>query len=274
MLRNLGVFKYKGSEEDKLKSTAIEYLDEVIRTQLSKNDIIDKNTSVLAEKVKAAIKKENLEFNHEFLSLAKAAALLDDPVSHYPVLAVLFKMGIKYTQEDIDWTRTSRLCYTAEIMQKYYDENIALKKMHLINKKGTNMKKILLMLLICGMNSIYAHELKSFGDIYKSIQAGKNIRMIINFDNCSPKPPVANILVYTAPTAIMVRKNYLQFSNSPLTTNNPHYLKIPVLENCTYKISENNEVNIVTRVITLPAYAINEEMSSICKLGVAVRVFN
>ncbi len=136
------------------------------------------------------------------------------------------------------------------------------------------MKKLLCILLAGAMSATYAIELKSFNEIYNSIQAGKNIRMVINFDHCSPIPPIANIHVYTAPTAIMMRKNYLQFANSPLTTNNPQFPKIPVLENCTYKIADNNEVNIVTRVITLPDYAIANEVSSVCQLGKAVKVFN
>ena len=124
------------------------------------------------------------------------------------------------------------------------------------------------------MAPTFAGELKSFNEIYNSIQAGNNIRMIINFDLCSPIPPIANIHVYTAPTAIMMRKNYLQFSNSPLTTNNPHFPKKPVLENSTYKMTDNNEVNIVTRVITLPDYAVVNEVNSVCQLGTAVKIFN
>lgn len=130
------------------------------------------------------------------------------------------------------------------------------------------------MLLACGITLAYANELKSFSEIYNSIQAGKNIRMIINFDSCSPKLPIANINVYTAPTAILMRKNYLQFANSPLTTNNPKFPQKPVLENVTYKITDNNEVSIITKVIMLPDYTIANETSSICTLGTAVKVFN
>ena len=137
------------------------------------------------------------------------------------------------------------------------------------------MKKILSILTLGMLTSCaYADELKSFHEIYNSLQAGKNIKLLINFDHCTPTPPVSNIQVYTTPTAVMMRKNYLQFSNTPLTTNNPMFPKTPILENCTYKITDNNQITITTRVIKLPDYAVMNETTSVCSLGTSVKVYN
>jgi len=136
------------------------------------------------------------------------------------------------------------------------------------------LRKLLAIMFACSITSLHANELKSFGEIYNSLRDGKNISMIINFDNCNPKPPVANIVVYTTPTAVMLRKTYLQFSNSPLTTNNPSFPQKPVLENVTYKINNTDNVDIVVRIITLPDYTIVKETNSACPLNTAIRVFN
>jgi len=136
------------------------------------------------------------------------------------------------------------------------------------------MKKLLGILCVFCITPVFAHQLKSFTEIYKSIKSGHNIRMVIDFDECVPRPKIANVIVYTAPTAVMMRKEYLQFANSPLTTNNPQFPKKPVLENCTYKITDNNEVNVMIRLIALPDYSVVSESNLTCSLGGAVKVFN
>ena len=136
------------------------------------------------------------------------------------------------------------------------------------------MKKLLLILLASSVTSVYASELKSFDEIYNSLQEGNNIRMVINFDKCSPPPHVDNMLIYTTPTAVMMRKDYLQFANSPLTTNNPDYPKQPILQNVTYKMTNANEMTIVTRMFKLPDYNLVYEANSVCELGTGVRIFN
>ena len=119
-----------------------------------------------------------------------------------------------------------------------------------------------------------AKELHSFRDVYDSLSKGKNIKLVINFDECDPKPPVTNILVYTKPTAVMLRQNYLQFSNSPITTNNPMYPGKAILENSTYKLTNDDKLNVVVKTITLPDYIVMNQLTSICPLNTAVKIYN
>jgi hypothetical protein len=136
------------------------------------------------------------------------------------------------------------------------------------------MKKRLALLLIVASVPSYAKELPSFSDIYDNISSGKNIKLVINFDACEPKLPVGSIFVDTKPTAVMLRQNYLQFSNSPLTTNNPAYPEKPILENVTYKLTNDDKLHVVVKFITLPDYTIVSQSSSVCALNTAVKVYN
>ncbi|MFN8769331.1 MAG: VirK family protein [Neisseriaceae bacterium] len=87
------------------------------------------------------------------------------------------------------------------------------------------MKKILIGLLFISVTlNSFSKELDSFKDISDSIKDGKNIKLVINLDSCTPTPPVSNLVVYTEARAIMLQPKYLQFANTPLTTNNPNFL--------------------------------------------------
>ena len=136
------------------------------------------------------------------------------------------------------------------------------------------MKKLFCLLLASGMTCVYAEKLKSFNEIYNSLQNGKNIRLLINLDSCLPKPEFPNIVIYTTPAAIIIQKDHLQFANSHLTTNNPEFQKKLIIENVTYRITNNDEVNITTRIISLPDYALAKESTLTCSLKTAVKVFN
>jgi hypothetical protein len=136
------------------------------------------------------------------------------------------------------------------------------------------MKPLFVLLFTFSMVAVQAGELKSFDEILHNVEKGKKIRAVINFDECSPTPPVANIRIFTAPVAIMMRKDYLQFSNSPLTTNNPKFSGEAVIENCTYKIMNTNEVKIVSRTLKLPDYKVVSEMTSVCPLSSGIKFFN
>ena len=136
------------------------------------------------------------------------------------------------------------------------------------------MNKILAMLLILVSVQPFAKELQSFSDVYNSVSSGENIKLIINFDACDPKPPVGNIFVSTKPTAVMLRQSYLQFSNSPITTNNPAYPERPILENVTYKLTNADKLQVVIKLITLPDYIVVNQSSLVCPLNTAVKVYN
>jgi hypothetical protein len=136
------------------------------------------------------------------------------------------------------------------------------------------MNKMLTMLLILVSVQSFSKELQSFSNIYDSVISGKNIKLVINFDACDPKPSVSNIFVYTKPTAMMLRQSYLQFSNSPVTTNNPAYPEKPILENVTYKLTNAGKLHVIVKLITLPDYIVVSQSSSVCPLNSAVKVYN
>jgi hypothetical protein len=136
------------------------------------------------------------------------------------------------------------------------------------------MSKMLAMLLIFSSTQLFANELHSFSDIYESLSNGNNIKLVINFDACDPRPPVNSVLVYTKPSTVLLRQSYLQFSNSPMTTNNPAYPEKPILENVTYKLTNADMLHVIVKLITLPDYNIVSKSSSVCALNTAVKVFN
>lgn len=135
------------------------------------------------------------------------------------------------------------------------------------------MNKLLSGLVLATLiSSANAGELKTFPEVYNSLQAGKNIKLVLNFAQCNP--PISDIQVFTKPTAVMMRKTYLQFANTPLTTNNPMFPNKPVLENCTYKLTDEDKITITTRIIKLPDYSVLDEHVSTCGLGSGVRIYN
>lgn len=136
------------------------------------------------------------------------------------------------------------------------------------------MNKMLVMLLIVLSVPSFAKELPSFNAIYDSISHGKPIQLVIHFDACDPKPPIDNIVVYTQPTAVMLRQHYLQFSNSPMTTNHPAYPDKPILENVTYRLTNADTLHVMVKLITLPDYQVVSQSNSICPLRMAVKVYN
>lgn len=142
------------------------------------------------------------------------------------------------------------------------------------NTEVFRMKKLLITLLMLLPIQSFAKELQSFREIYDSISNGKNIKLVIDFDACDPKPPVTHIQVFTKPAAVMLRQSYLQFANSPITRNDPAYPKKPVMRNVTYKLTNDGKLNIMTTLMTLPDYTVVKETSSVCPLNLAVKVYN
>ena len=116
-------------------------------------------------------------------------------------------------------------------------------------------------------------ELSTFKEVCSHLKNGEDIRLVIDFDDCPIQSARAILCVYTEAHAVMLRPNYLQFSNSPLTTNHPLYPKTPVLENATYKISDSGEVSITMRLITLPDYQVINEWVVLRRLGASARVY-
>jgi len=128
-------------------------------------------------------------------------------------------------------------------------------------------------LIILGISALaHGKELNTFSEISNALMDGKGIRMVVQPDNSSN--PEKNVLsFFTEARAVMLRSTYLQFANTHLTTNHPGFERIPLLENVTYRISNEGEVRIMIRIITLPDYQIKDEHSIIYILGCSAKIY-
>jgi hypothetical protein len=135
-----------------------------------------------------------------------------------------------------------------------------------------NMYKSLLLFLTL-MIPLLGRELCSFEEIYNHLKEGGDIRLVIDFDDCPMQSGKSNLSVYTEAHSVMLRPAFLQFANTPLTTNHPAFPKVPVLENVTYRITNKGEVTITMRLITLPDYQVKLEHVTEKYLGDSVRVY-
>jgi VirK protein len=126
----------------------------------------------------------------------------------------------------------------------------------------------LCILAIMGI-SILAHEkeLTAYSEIASALKEGHPIRMVVQFGDELPT-------FYTEANAVMLRPAYLQFANTHLTTNHPGFENSPVLENVTYRITDEGEVRILTRVLSLPEYQILKEHTLVCSLGDSAKIYS
>ncbi len=116
--------------------------------------------------------------------------------------------------------------------------------------------------------SLLAHgkELTAYSEIASALTNGNPIRMVVQFGESFPT-------FFTEANAVMLRSAYLQFANTHLTTNHPGFEKMAVLENVTYRITDEGEVRITTRILGLPEYQILKEHTLDCRLGEAAKIF-
>lgn len=133
------------------------------------------------------------------------------------------------------------------------------------------MKRWLFMVLLFVLDPVYAEELKSFQEIYDSVKQGKNIKFVINFENCIMKSPISNLTIFISPRAIMLRQNYLKFSHSPMTLNNPNFPDQPIIENVSYKLTSES-LNMTIKFLSLPNYTVVGETNAVCPLNKSVKV--
>lgn len=98
---------------------------------------------------------------------------------------------------------------------------------------------------------------------------GQNIKLVINFGGCDPSSSTGQRIVGTEGTAVTLQPSYLGFVNSTLITNNPKFTDTAVLENTTYRIDDNNDVLITTKIITPSNYQIQtlQTYAIRCKLN-------
>lgn len=134
------------------------------------------------------------------------------------------------------------------------------------------MKKIFFAL--CSLSTYsYATELTSYNEIFQKVSQGQEIRLIINLEACNLKH-MADMLVSTIPQSMMIRSKYIQFSNSPMTTNHPGFVGKPVLENVTYRLRNSGDLDITMRSFALPDYAFIDESKVTCAQKSGFRVFS
>lgn len=128
------------------------------------------------------------------------------------------------------------------------------------------MKKFWITILM-GMASLaYGKELDTFSDVSNALMRGDSIRLVVQSAS-------TGFSFCTEANSVILQPTYLQFANNHLTTNHPGYENIPLLENVTYRISDDGEVRIITRVILLPDYKVRGEHSMIYLLGGSAKIY-
>ncbi|MCH9756337.1 MAG: hypothetical protein K0U37_03990 [Gammaproteobacteria bacterium] len=136
------------------------------------------------------------------------------------------------------------------------------------------MKNILFGLLLMSCSEVYAEQLMHFDDIRTSILNGNNIRLVIDFSACSPR--IDDLVIYTTPHDIALRKDHLEFADVPYITDVSNETSAAVdFESVTYKLTNTNELQFQFKSIALTGQNVSvNESSAVCPLDTAVKVFN
>lgn len=131
---------------------------------------------------------------------------------------------------------------------------------------------ILWTLLLIGMTTLaHGRELVSFSEVSGALMQGNGIRLVVQEEGASQGKSAHSC--FTEAGAVKVKPSYLQFANTHLTTNHPGLEKTPLLENVTYRISDDGHVQITIRVITLPDYQVKGEYVLSAILGDSAKVY-
>ncbi|MBK2357615.1 VirK family protein [Francisella hispaniensis] len=107
------------------------------------------------------------------------------------------------------------------------------------------------MVLISLTNIAFSEELNNYSDILNAVKDGKNITTFIDFSNCKPKIKVSGQF---SPKSIIIHDDSIIFSDTHFTRNNPQYPNQPILEYVTYKINNDNNVNITIDILNANNY--------------------
>ncbi len=136
------------------------------------------------------------------------------------------------------------------------------------------MKKIISSLLLIGCSSIHAEQLMSFENIRNSILDGHNIKLVIDFNACTPS--INDLVIYTAPHDIALHKDHLEFADVPYITDAALETGASVdFENVTYRLTNADELHFQFKSIMMSGgHVAVHESSAVCPLSTAVKVFN
>lgn len=132
------------------------------------------------------------------------------------------------------------------------------------------MKNLWILFVFAVFGWAYGKELHSFDEISKALMNGHRITMVVQIQ---PSKEAHSLSFFIEPNAVMMRPTYIQFADTHFTTNHPGLEKTALLENVTYKISEDGEVRITTRIITLPEHQLKGEHQITCTLGDSAKIY-
>jgi len=135
------------------------------------------------------------------------------------------------------------------------------------------MKKLTAVLACTLLVPAYAQELKSFHDVYQNLHHGHPIKVVVDFDACDPTPGIENTVAVTSVKKALLRPEYLRFTDSFISANNAKYADKTVLENVSYKLSNDNKLQVTVKYLNLPDYAVLDAYSTVCPLETAVKVY-
>ncbi|MCR9191833.1 MAG: VirK family protein [Gammaproteobacteria bacterium] len=136
------------------------------------------------------------------------------------------------------------------------------------------MKKLTAILACTFLVPAYAQELKSFPEIYQSLRHGHPIKVVVDSDACDPMPGIEHIVAVTTVKKALLRPEYLRFTDSFISANNAKYADKTVLENVSYKLSNDNQLQVTIKYLNLPDYAVLDSYNTVCPLETAVKVYS
>lgn len=139
------------------------------------------------------------------------------------------------------------------------------------------MKKLVLIAALTFSSSAFAGELSSYNDVKSAITTGKTIHIVTELGKCETpgnrRPVPTHIGVFT-PTEFLI-SDHIATSLSHLTMNNPRYRDMPVFEFVSYRITEDNHVNVAAHILHPDNYASAFEKTSFdCKLGEGAKIYD
>lgn len=104
------------------------------------------------------------------------------------------------------------------------------------------LKKLLLLALAFPLVS-FAKDLNNYNSVVNAIEHGNNITLYMDFAHCTPKEGFS---AYYSPRNAMIFNHTILFSDYHFTLNNPQFFNKATIENISYKLDKNGNLNIKT----------------------------
>lgn len=143
------------------------------------------------------------------------------------------------------------------------------------------MKKFLLLPLLLTATSVFANVLHNYDDIHAAVLDGKSIRIVTDFDKCTPhyraskQRPGFGMGIFTPNEIIVGGDGSIAASFLHFTLNDPRAPSKPVYQFVRYTMTSDNNVNLSTKTLDAVTYApITNSISFDCKIDSGAKVYD